>query len=63
MNTFLWNEKSHHKHIVKFNFVPMQVVNMSAYIQSLISIVSAQSGFYEGHQSVEVVSDVMCDLV
>ena len=27
----------------------MQVVNMSAYIQSQISAVSAQSGFYEGH--------------
>ena len=27
----------------------MQVVNMSAYMQSQISIISVQSGFYEGH--------------
>ena len=27
----------------------MQVVNMSAYIQSQISTISSQSGFYNGH--------------
>ena len=30
----------------------MQVVNISAYIQSQISTVSAQSGFYEGHMAI-----------
>ena len=35
----------------------MQVVNMSAYIQSQISTVSAQSGFYEGHMAVSDVYD------
>ena len=32
--------------MVKSNFISMQVVNMSAYIQSQISTVSAQSSFY-----------------
>ena len=45
-------QKDHIKHIVKSNFVSMQVVNMSAYIQSQISTVNAQSGFYEGHMAV-----------
>ena len=40
------------KHIVKSNFVSMQVVNISAYIQSQISTISAQSGFYKGHMAV-----------
>ena len=30
----------------------MQAVNMSVYIQSQISTISAQSGFYEGHMAV-----------
>ena len=42
-------QKDHIKHIVKSNFVSMQVVNMSAYMQSQISTISAQSGFFEGH--------------
>ena len=38
----------------------MQVVNMSAYIQSQISTVSAQSGFYEGHMVSISLGSIRC---
>ena len=53
-------QKDHIKHIVKSNFVSMQVVNISAYIQSQISTVSAESGFYEGHMVSVSLGGIRC---
>ena len=52
--------QDHIKHIVKSNFVIMQLVNMSAYIQSQISTFSAQSGFYEGHMVSVSLGGIRC---
>ena len=53
-------QKDHIKHIVKSNFVSMQIINMSAYTQSQISTISAQTGFYESHMVLIRLGSIRC---